>query len=322
MFTMIYRLTLFSPFHVFTHIIHLFTALFLPGDLGAVKYRYCVFSGGKFDRWEGDGKMNRVLVSEGHENMSRSDKDLAKTADCFGVLHLEDGQPSEPISSVYDATMNNAAVISISENISFKAKQFAEWGRKSKIDTNLKSTDGVIIVAYFLPVILHRTRLGKWSATWDSENILSLDLNARVTFVGSVRYHGAPIPVEDEEEVTIALLSINCHPIFIDQTTHHQFYDLYCKNSLWLTLHHVADVYGPLKQNDIGAQGQQDLWFTYSTVNRTFRDKVVEVFQDGDMVWIQGFHLMLLPSFLRRFLLQAKIGYFFHTPFPSSEIWR
>jgi trehalose 6-phosphate synthase/phosphatase len=31
---------------------------------------------------------------------------------------------------------------------------------------------------------------------------------------------------------------------------------------------------------------------------------------------------MLLPSFLRRFLHFAKIGYFFHTPFPSSEIWR
>jgi trehalose 6-phosphate synthase/phosphatase len=87
-------------------------------------------------------------------------------------------------------------------------------------------------------------------------------------------------------------------------------------------LHHVADVYGPLKQADIGAKGQQDLWFTYSTVNRIFRDKVVEVFQAGDMVWIQGFHLMLLPSFLRRFLQQARIGYFFHTPFPSSEIWR
>ena len=31
---------------------------------------------------------------------------------------------------------------------------------------------------------------------------------------------------------------------------------------------------------------------------------------------------MLLPSFLRRRLPKSKIGYFFHTPFPSSEIWR
>lgn len=40
------------------------------------------------------------------------------------------------------------------------------------------------------------------------------------------------------------------------------------------------------------------------------------------MVWIHGFHLMLLPSFLRRSLTTARIGYYFHTPFPSSELWR
>jgi trehalose 6-phosphate synthase/phosphatase len=87
-------------------------------------------------------------------------------------------------------------------------------------------------------------------------------------------------------------------------------------------MHQVVDVYGPLNVTDIGAKSQQDLWFNYSTVTRLFRDKVVEVFHQEDLVWIHGFHLMLLPSFLRRILLQAKIGIFFHTPFPSSEIWR
>ena len=52
-----------------------------------------------------------------------------------------------------------------------------------------------------------------------------------------------------------------------------------------------------------------------------FRDKVVEVFQDGDLIWVHGFHLMLLPSFLRRNIPACKIGMFFHTPFPSSELW-
>ena len=298
--------------------------MFLPGDVGSVTYRYCVFSGGKFSRWEGDGEISRVLVAEGFENMTRAERDSSRIVDSFGILHTENStsaMPSPPISITYNAS-RNGSVVAQSEALSFRSKQFAEWGRKSRIDGNLRPTDGVIIVAYFLPVNLHRSRIGAWSASWDSENILSLNLNARATFVGSVRYHGAPIPVEDEEAVTIALMSLNCHPIFINQPTHYQFYDLYCKKSLWLLLHHVADVYGPLKQADIGAKGQQDLWFTYSTVNRIFRDKVVEVFQAGDMVWIQGFHLMLLPSFLRRFLQQAKIGYYFHTPFPSSEIWK
>lgn len=294
----------------------LFLAHYLPGDAEVVTYRYCVFSAGKFNRWEGDGQIRRTLVAKGKEDMTRAERDLSRIADSYGIVYDD-----ESVCPTHGPPPSLLASIN-SKSESFRGKQFAEWGRKSMIDGNLKTTDGVIIVSYFLPVILHRGKGGQWSATWDGENLLSLDLKCRATFVGSIRYHGAPIPLDEEEAVTIALMGMNCHPIFIDQTTHYQFYDIYCKQSLWLLLHHVADVYGPLKEGEIGAKGQQDLWFTYSTVNRIFRDKVVEVFQQGYMVWIQGFHLMLLPSFLRRFLQQAKIGYFFHTPFPSSEIWK
>ena len=265
-----------------------------------------MFSGGVFNRWEADD-ISRVLIVEKTAKTFRAERDT------LGVLSSDGG---------FGSVSKNAYNIASSDALSFRSRQFAEWGRRSKIDGNIGSTDGVIIVSYFLPVILQRSLSGVWTATWDHENILSLNLNARVTFVGSVRYHGAPIPVAEEEAVTVALVGMNCHAIFINQITHHQFYEVYCKQSLWLLLHHVADVYGPLNQMDIGAKGQQDLWFTYSTVNRIFRDKVVEVFQARDLVWINGFHLMLLPSFLRRFLQVAKIGYFFHTPFPSSEIWR
>jgi trehalose 6-phosphate synthase/phosphatase len=48
---------------------------------------------------------------------------------------------------------------------------------------------------------------------------------------------------------------------------------------------------------------------------------VVEAYHQGDLVWIHGFHLMLLPSFLRRDIPNCKVGMFFHTPFPSSELW-
>ncbi|RYH28698.1 hypothetical protein EON65_11220 [archaeon] len=53
-----------------------------------------------------------------------------------------------------------------------------------------------------------------------------------------------------------------------------------------------------------------------------FRERILEVFQQNYLIWIHGFHLMLLPTFLRRRLPHAKIGYYFHTPFPSSELWR
>jgi trehalose 6-phosphate synthase/phosphatase len=208
------------------------------------------------------------------------------------------------------------------------------------IDIQLKPQDGVIIVSYFLPVILSKDNQGLWSVTWDKENILSLQLGVRLSWVGSVRYANAPIPLEDEEAVARVLADINCYPVFINQNTHYQFYDIFCKQNLWPVMHHIADVYGPLNQNDIGAKTQQNLWFVYSTVHKLFREKVLEVYHETYLIWIHGFHLMLLPSYLRRRLPLAKIGYlkinfnkyvlnnrrlfsyFFHTPFPSSEIWR
>ena len=47
-----------------------------------------------------------------------------------------------------------------------------------------------------------------------------------------------------------------------------------------------------------------------------------QVYNEGDMVWVHGFHLLLLPSFLTRVLRTARVGLFLHTPFPSSEIFR
>lgn len=43
------------------------------------------------------------------------------------------------------------------------------------------------------------------------------------------------------------------------------------------------------------------------------------------MIWIHDFHLMLLPAMLREEIghdMNVKIGFFLHTCFPSSEIYR
>lgn len=283
-------------------------ALFLPGDVGVVKYRYCLFSGGLFKRWEGNDEFLRSLDFENNDGTVKT------TTDIFGSLQAA----SNSVSDLISASSRHPPVLSTSDRRSFRARQFAEWGRKNLQPSNA-ANGGVILVSYFLPVILSKTN-GVWSATWDQENVVSLQLDIRLTWVGTVRYSQV-IEAEDEDAITAALLPLNCHPLFVDRRTHNQFYEVFCKSHLWPVLHHVADVYGPLKSS-INAQAQQDVWFTYTTVNRLFRNKIFEVYHEGDIIWIHGFHLMLLPSYLRKDLTWAKIGMFFHTPFPSSEIWR
>lgn len=72
-----------------------------------------------------------------------------------------------------------------------------------------------------------------------------------------------------------------------------------------------------------GGRGREkELWTAYNTVNLKFAEVVVQYFNEGDLVWIHGFHLLILPSYLTRRIPMAKVGIFLHTPFPSSEIFR
>jgi len=67
-------------------------------------------------------------------------------------------------------------------------------------------------------------------------------------------------------------------------------------------------------------------WAAYKEVNRLFAQTVIKDVQDGDMIWVHDYHLMLLPQMLREEIgnskKNVKIGFFLHTPFPSSEIYR
>lgn len=54
-----------------------------------------------------------------------------------------------------------------------------------------------------------------------------------------------------------------------------------------------------------------------------FCDKLVEESAtDTDYVWIHDYHLLVLPSLLRKRFNRIRCGVFLHSPFPSSEIFR
>jgi trehalose 6-phosphate synthase/phosphatase len=60
----------------------------------------------------------------------------------------------------------------------------------------------------------------------------------------------------------------------------------------------------------------------YHEVNERFADAIVEVAAPDDAIWVHDYHLMLLPRLLRERLPQARIAFFLHIPFPSSEVFR
>jgi len=63
---------------------------------------------------------------------------------------------------------------------------------------------------------------------------------------------------------------------------------------------------------------------TYRAVNRRFADAVLEETGAGadETIWIQDYHQMLSPGFIREERPDATIGHFWHIPWPAMEVFR
>lgn len=71
---------------------------------------------------------------------------------------------------------------------------------------------------------------------------------------------------------------------------------------------------------------RQSEWEAYSSVNQRFAETLATDINDGDLVWIHDYHLMLLPLMLSEAATKlgkrVTIGFFLHTPFPSGDIFK
>jgi trehalose 6-phosphate synthase/phosphatase len=208
-------------------------------------------------------------------------------------------------------------------------------------NVTIESTDGVIIVVHRLPVLVTRhAETGEYDIDWEDDNLLcpsglinennksngllyrdgSSTPMQRLTWVGMVHCKDA-IPKDDEEKLTRQLQAFHCIPVFVAPAMHQTFH-AFCYGTLWPIFHNIVDVYGKLPTRWWNPTQQKNAWSSYMYVNRMFVNKVIEIYNEGDLVWVHGLHLLIAPSFLARRLPCVNVGLFLHTPFPSSEIFR
>ena len=100
-------------------------------------------------------------------------------------------------------------------------------------------------------------------------------------------------------------------PVELSQRDVRGFYEGISNGVLWPLFHYVTDRM-PVRSDD---------WATYVRVNERFADVVAEQYRPGDLVWVHDYQLALVPQMLRVRLPNASIGFFLHTPFPSSEVF-
>lgn len=244
-------------------------------------YRYAIFRGGIFYRWEqpGDGPAD-VLGEDGDVSMEDSapssaastegreglahyhevplrllhDRELYVVQDVLGVVgghadieHIR--EPSEPMMKTADKLLNKkdrggssgqfrnvGSQSSMKSSTSGKHVGFAptpppfhvKGPGVKKQAVHLNSTDGLVVVSAFLPVVLHRSDDGAWSADWDYEMLLSMQTHLRVTRVGIVKWRGwhgnrgsdgspeGGVPHEERAGVEACLRPFNCVPVWVD----------------------------------------------------------------------------------------------------------
>ena len=109
-------------------------------------------------------------------------------------------------------------------------------------------------------------------------------------------------------------------PVFMSEELSDRHYNGFSNSILWPLFHyHPGEI-----------TFDESAWEGYTEANREFAKAIGPNLQDNDLVWVQDYHLMLLPAMLREEIEKkgehkpknVKFGFFLHTPFPSSEIYR
>nr|QCC72920.1 TPS1 [Mangifera indica] len=178
----------------------------------------------------------------------------------------------------------------------------------------------LLVVANRLPVSAVRRGEDSWSLEISAGGLVSALLGVKEFEARWIGWAGVNVPDEiGQKALTKALAEKRCIPVFLDEDIVHQYYNGYCNNILWPLFHYLG-----LPQEDRLATTRsfQSQFAAYIKANEMFADVVNKHYKDGDVVWCHDYHLMFLPKCLKDHNKGMKVGWFLHTPFPSSEIHR
>jgi trehalose 6-phosphate synthase len=112
-----------------------------------------------------------------------------------------------------------------------------------------------------------------------------------------------PIDASVRDGITYATTDLNADSF-------RGYYEGYANQTLWPLFHYRVDL----------AVFDRSTFAHYHGVNKLFAERLMPLLKDGDLVWVQDYHLIPLGEELRRLGCNTKIGFFLHTPFPTPEI--
>ncbi|WKT45579.1 Trehalose-phosphatase [Fusarium oxysporum f. sp. vasinfectum] len=139
-----------------------------------------------------------------------------------------------------------------------------------------------------------------------------------ITWVGTLGMPTDALEGTQQKEDIEAVLANehNMLTVFCSDKDFDGHYAHFCKHILWPVFHYQ------IPDNPKSKAYEDHSWKYYVNVNQAFADQIVKNWKRGDVIWIHDYHLLLVPGMVRKKLPEAKIGFFLHVAFPSSEVFR
>ena len=102
---------------------------------------------------------------------------------------------------------------------------------------------------------------------------------------------------------------IGCIPVTARELD--EYYNRFSNGTLWALFHYFFEK----SFIDYSA------WRTYLEVNQRFAEYIDKFAAKDDVIWVQDFHLFMVPYFLRKLRPEQEIHFFLHIPFPHYDIF-
>jgi trehalose 6-phosphate synthase len=170
-----------------------------------------------------------------------------------------------------------------------------------------RHTPRMLIVANRLPV----SRVGRGeSARWQSSAgglVTALEPIVRSTTGSWIGWSGAP----GAAPPGFTHQGVRIRPVGLTSSDIEQFYHGMSNSTFWPLYH---DAIRP-------PEFRRDWWWRYVEVNERFAKAAAATAQPGDLIWVQDYHLQLVPRMIRALRDDVRVGFFLHIPFPPEELF-
>ncbi|HDZ42211.1 MAG TPA: bifunctional alpha,alpha-trehalose-phosphate synthase (UDP-forming)/trehalose-phosphatase [Bacteroidetes bacterium] len=132
------------------------------------------------------------------------------------------------------------------------------------------------------------------------------------TWVGHTGIENYECSEREKIQLDKKLKKFSYIPVYTESQDYEYFLHEFSRNTIWPLFHYFP-------QN---ASYNDKAWESYYVVNRLYAEKLASIMQEGDILWIHDYHLLLLPKMVREFNPGVSIGLFIHIPWPSYEVFR